>query len=191
LWRDKWTALSGPLSNLRRPEAGSPARPNKNCSSQSPDLTVVYVPHSLDSGPQLLVSSGHVFMIYTRAQQKILSTWMTLVTVRQHLVQIGRIERPTKYLKYMLAVIRSVHQNREPEADGSGGGVFHGSSRPHLGHLVLILSSSRPHPGRTGNRKLTDVVEGCFMAHLVLIWVILSSSCPHLVLIWVKQGTGS
>ena len=39
---------------------------------------------------------GRVFMINTRAQRKLLHTWIILVIVKEHLVQIGRIDEPTE-----------------------------------------------------------------------------------------------
>ena len=46
-------------------------------------------------------------MINTRAQRKLLHACIILVIVKQHLVQIGRIHRPTEYLSYILAAIKS------------------------------------------------------------------------------------
>ena len=45
-----------------------------------------------------LVSSGRVFAINARTQQELLHTCIILVIVKQHLVQIGRIDGPTEYL---------------------------------------------------------------------------------------------
>ena len=42
------------------------------------------------------ISSGRVFVINTRAQRKLLHTWIIVVIVQQHLVQIGQIDGPTE-----------------------------------------------------------------------------------------------
>ena len=44
------------------------------------------------------ISSGPVFMINTRAQRKLLHTWIILMIVKHCQVQIGRIDGPTEYL---------------------------------------------------------------------------------------------
>ena len=46
-------------------------------------------------------------MIDTRAQRKLLHTWITSVIVRKRLALIGRKDGPTEYLSEMLAAIRS------------------------------------------------------------------------------------
>jgi hypothetical protein len=43
----------------------------------------------------------------TRAQLKLLHTWITSVIEKQHLVQIDQINGPTEYLSYTLASIES------------------------------------------------------------------------------------
>jgi len=45
----------------------------------------------------LMISSGRVFTRNTRVQWKSLHSWIILVIVKQHLVQIGRIDGPTEY----------------------------------------------------------------------------------------------
>ena len=56
-------------------------------------------------------SSGRVFLINTRAQRNLNfvepEIWIIYVIVKQHLVQIGRIDGPTEYLPRMLAAIKS------------------------------------------------------------------------------------
>ena len=53
------------------------------------------------------ISSGWVFMVNTRAQRNLLHTCIILAIVRQHLVQIDRIDRPTGYLSKTPIAIRS------------------------------------------------------------------------------------
>jgi len=50
-----------------------------------------------DSG-YCLISSGRLVLINTRAQRKILHTWIILVIVDKHLVHIGRIDESTEYV---------------------------------------------------------------------------------------------
>ena len=45
------------------------------------------------------ISSGRVLNIHTRAQQKLLHSWIILVIVKPHLVQIGRVDGPTEYCR--------------------------------------------------------------------------------------------
>ena len=52
------------------------------------------------------ISSGEVLMIDIQTQRKLSHTWIIWVIVKEHLVQIGRIDRPTEYLSWILAVIR-------------------------------------------------------------------------------------
>ena len=47
------------------------------------------------------ISSGPVFMIQTRAQQKLLHTWVALVILKQNLVRMGQTEGPAVYLPYI------------------------------------------------------------------------------------------
>ena len=47
-------------------------------------------------------------MINTRAQRKLTHTWIILVLVKQRLVQIGRIDGLTEYVKQILTEIRSL-----------------------------------------------------------------------------------
>ena len=42
---------------------------------------------------------GRVFMIHSRAERKILHTWIILVIVKQHLAKIGRKDGPTEACK--------------------------------------------------------------------------------------------
>ena len=48
------------------------------------------------AGCSLQILSGRVFMLDTRAQRKLLHTWIVLVIWQQCLVQIDRIDGPTK-----------------------------------------------------------------------------------------------
>ena len=50
-------------------------------------------------------------MITIRVQRKLLHTWIMLVIVRQHLVQIGQINGQSEYLSYILAGIRSFYRH--------------------------------------------------------------------------------
>ena len=70
-----------------------PARQGQNLA-----VTVVYVPHSLDSSSlRGLVSSGRIFVMNTRAQRKLLHNWIELVIVMQRKPQIRRKDGPTWY----------------------------------------------------------------------------------------------
>ena len=50
------------------------------------------------SGCTSAISSRRPSITNTRAEQKLPHTWIILVIVKQHLVQIGRIDGPTEYL---------------------------------------------------------------------------------------------
>jgi len=77
------------------------------------------------------ISSGRVFMINTRAQRKLLQTWIVLVIVKRHLVQLGRIDGPTEYLSQILAAIRSLsHQELT--------GVYRETGESTSGLLILM-----------------------------------------------------
>ena len=60
------------------------------------------------SGPQPpAIASRRSFVKNTRAQRNLLHTWIILVVVKQHLVQIDRIDGRTEYLSEIPAAIRS------------------------------------------------------------------------------------
>ena len=68
-----------------------------NVDAEKSPLDDVGSPQQTDAA----ISSGRVFMINTRAQQKSLHAWIILVIVELHLVQIGRLDGPTEfYHKY-------------------------------------------------------------------------------------------
>ena len=48
--------------------------------------------------PATTISSGRVFMINSRAQKKLLHTWIISFIAKQHLVEIDRIDGPIEYL---------------------------------------------------------------------------------------------
>ena len=65
-------------------------------------------------------------MMNTRAQWKLLHTWITLVIVQQHLVQIDRIDGPAEHSLQIIAAVRSLTDLRDFEARSLayGGGHF-------------------------------------------------------------------
>jgi hypothetical protein len=56
-------------------------------------------------------SSVQVFKLRTRDRRKLLHTWIRLVIVKQHLVQIGRIDGSAEYLSQILVAVQLVEQN--------------------------------------------------------------------------------
>jgi len=73
-----------------------------------------------------VISSGRVFTINTRAQQKLLHTCIILVIVKHHLVQIGRIDGPTEYFLRILVYL-----------------VIYDSGKVSLEHLLLSRHPSQ------------------------------------------------
>ena len=57
----------------------------------------VHTLRSLSYSDICRISSGRAFMINTRDQRNLLHTWIILVTVKHHMVHIGRIDGPTEY----------------------------------------------------------------------------------------------
>jgi len=53
-----------------------------------------------------------VLIINTQAQSQLLHTWILSAIARKHLVQICRIDGPTEYLSWILAVIRALLNRR-------------------------------------------------------------------------------
>ena len=81
-------------------------------------------------------------MTNTRAQRKLLHTCIILVIVEQHLVQIGRIDRPTT--QYLLVALVLVCKDAQPPAllmHLAAAAYVHGAKvRSHPKPLLLYYS---------------------------------------------------
>ena len=72
-----------------------------------------------------------------RAEGKSLHTWIIVVFVKQHLVQIGRIDGPTDYLPQLLTAVKPVERFSHRLAMETMTGTL------NVGNLVPALST--PH----------------------------------------------
>ena len=94
-----------------------------------PQVSTQYASHRCLFSRTLMlsISSGRVFMTSSQTQSKLLHTWIMLVIVKQHLMQIGRILGPTEYLFQTLVAIRSCWWSQFGNFRSQNGTGFSGS----------------------------------------------------------------
>ena len=99
-------------------------------------------------------------MINTRAERKLLRTWIILVTVKYHLVQIGGIDGHAEYFSLLLATIRSASVRQAGSRDGCSSALpkFAWIGITHNGNHVFPPSPSHSQPCiPTDARALSDL----------------------------------
>ena len=106
------------------------------------------------------ISFGRVFDINTRAQWKLLHTWIILVIVKQQLVQISRIDGPIEYLTLTLDAIRKAS-----------------TSRANMAHI----RQSRPDYGLSFQTNVANcsLFAGKLISHKVLLKSFCKSQFSH------------
>ena len=100
-------------------------------ASMSVSVRLILPPHAT----QRLWTTLNNFMLTSIHDQnsgkyKLLHSWIILVVVKQHLVQIDRIDGPTRYLSRMLAAIRFLSPHATQHV------VLHSTNPALLGYLA-------------------------------------------------------
>ena len=149
-----------------RLQAGESSRRSKSEAGSD----VVFDPQCTNVPPHCCpISTRRVSLINAQAQRKLLQTWIILVVVKQHIVQIGPIDGPTEKLSQILAAIGFQaceldyphSQHTAPHSQHTASHSQH--TAPHSQHTASHSRHTAPHSQHTAPHSRHTAPHSPFM----------------------------